>query len=195
MNRTNGFSKFPADDPPSELLRVVVLCHPSWVRLPRTTFSPDVTSSPIWLRWKEDIFHPVILPAIEGAQLACATGDGGALCGWDKAIDAVLTPKEREASRLAGAALIDGYRAPKSERLWTRYRSLVQSGEVPGHLAIICALRAAAFHLPVLTTASAYVFLEAKGGLPRSEVALWMNMVGDCLAARQASDMFNLRAA
>ena len=51
------------------------------------------------------------------------------------------------------------------------------SGEVPGHLAILCGLRAAAFHLPPAAMTGAYIFLEAKGGLPRSGIALWVSMV------------------
>ena len=42
---------------------------------------------------------------------------------------------------------------------------------------------------------SAYVFLEAKGGLPRSGLAFWVNMVGDCLMARDVPKISDLRAA
>ena len=152
-------------------------------------------SSPAWLHWKEKVFAPVLLPEMEGAHFACASGDCRALAVFDCAIDSVLRPDLRKASRVAGAALMQGYSAPKSEKLWPRYRMLLNSGEVPGHLAIVCAVRGAAFHLSPAAMTSAYIFLEAKGGLPRSGIALWVSMVGDCLTVRHGLKYSNLRAA
>jgi hypothetical protein len=195
MRGTNGSGTFQADDSYSELLRAVVRCHPGWAGLGSITFASDNRSSPAWLHWKEKLFVPVLLPAIEGARFACAAGDCRALAICDNAIDSALTPGLREASRVAGAALMQGYSAPKSEKLWTRYCALLISGAVSGHLAILCALRGAAFHLPPSAITSAYIFLEAKGGLPRSGVELWVNMVGDCVTELHSPKNSNLRAA
>ena len=195
MKGTNGADTFPADDPQSELLRAVVLCHPGWSRLGSITFARDMRFSPIWRRWKETVFVPVILPAIEGAQFAYARGDCQGLGICDKRIDAALPPDQKEASQLAGAALTQGYSVPKSEKLWARYRALVVSDELPGHLAILCAVRGAAFHLPQFSILSAYIFLEAKGGLQREEVTMCVSMVYDCLRERHDSKTSKLRAA
>ena len=195
MRGTNGSGTFQADDSHIELLRAVALCHPGWAGLRCITFAPDMGSSPAWLRWKERVFAPVLLPEMEGAHFACAAGDCRALAVFDGAIDSALPPDLRKASRIAGAALMKGYSAPKSEKLWPRYRTLLISGEVPGHLAILCALRGTAFHLPPAAMTGAYIFLEAKGGLPRSGIALWVSMVGDCLTARHGLKNSNLRAA
>jgi hypothetical protein len=194
MRGTNGFGAFQTNDSHVELLRTVALCHPGWSGLRRATFAPDLRSSPAWLDWKENVFVPVLLPRTEEAQAACAAGDPRTLAVCDRAIDCALPPDLREASRVAGAVLMDGYSTPKSEKLWARYRALRISDEVPGHLAVVCALRATAFHLSPAAVMSAYIFLEAKGGLPHGGIALWTNMVGDCLAMRSPKDS-NLRAA
>ena len=194
MRGTNGCGTFQTDDSHIELLRAVALCHPGWPGLRPTTFVPDECSSPEWLHWKEKVFVPVLLPAMEEAQFACAAGDCRALAACDNAINSALPPDLREASGVAGAALMERYSAPKFEKFWTRYRSLLISGEVPGHLAIVCALRGVAFHLPPAAMMSAYIFLEAKGGLPLGGIALWVNMAGDCLARRSPKNS-NLRAA
>jgi len=195
MRGTNCSGTFQADDSHIELLRAVVLCHPGWAGLRRITFAPDMRSSPTWVHWKEKVFAPVLLPGMEGAHFACAAGDCRALTLFDSAIDSALPPDLRKASRVAGAGLMKGYSAPKSEKLWARYRTLLISGEAPGHLAILCALRGTAFHLPPAAMTSAYIFLEAKGGLPRGGIALWVSMVGDCLTTRHGLKKSNLRAA
>jgi hypothetical protein len=195
MRGTNGSGAFQADDSCIELLRAVVLCHPGWAAIHPITFAPGMRCSPAWLHWKEDVFAPVLLPGMEGAHFASAAGDCRALAAFDSAIDSALPLELGKASRLAGAALMEGYSAPRSEKLWPRYRTLMISGEVPGHLAILCGLRAAAFHLPPAAMTGAYIFLEAKGGLPRSGIALWVSMVDDCLAVRRGLKNSNLRAA
>jgi len=195
MRRTNGSNTFHADDPHIELLRAVGLCHPGWTGLRRVTFAPDSRFSPAWLHWKERVFATVLLPRIEEAQFACAAGDCRALALCDHAIDSALPSDLRETSCLAGNALMEQYSAPKSEKLWPRYHALLASRQVPGHLAILCALRGAAFHLSPAAMLSAYIFLEAKGGLPRSGIALWVNMVGDCLTKQNSPKNSNLRAA
>ena len=195
MKGTNGSGAFQGGDSQIELLRAVVLCHPGWASVGPITFAPDKGCSPTWLPWKEKVFAPVLLPAIEEARSACASGDCRALASLDHALDSSLAPELRAGSRVAGSALMEGYSAPKAEKLWPRYRALLVSGEAPGHLAILCGLRAAAFHLPPAAMTSAYVFLEAKGGLPRSGLAFWVSMVSDCLMARDVPKNSNLRAA
>jgi UreF len=195
MRGTSGFNTVNADDARIELLRAVGLCHPGWIGVRRVTFSPHLRSTPEWLLWKEEIFAAVFLPRIEEARSASAAGDWQALADCDHAIDRSLPFRLREASSLAGRGLMEHYSAPKSERLWPRYQSLVGSGKAPGHLAILCALRGVIFHLPPAAILGAYILLEAKGGLPRSEIELWVNMVGDCLAQKCGPKTFNLRAA
>ena len=49
---------------------------PGWNRLARAlTFSPDSSSCPAWLPWKEEVFATILWPRIAEARSACAAGD------------------------------------------------------------------------------------------------------------------------
>jgi hypothetical protein len=195
MRGINGSNLWDANDARVELLRAVGLCHPGWTGLDGVTFVPDEFSSPKWLHWREGLYAEVFIPRIEEARSASAAGDWQCLAECDWAIDSALPSSLRAASLLAGRLLMGEYGAPKSERLWSRYHGLVGSGKAPGHLAILCALRGAIFHLSPAAILGAYIFLEAKGGLPGSGVEHWMKMVGDCLATKCWPKISNLRAA
>jgi hypothetical protein len=118
-----------------------------------------------------------------------------ALADCDQAIDSALPASFRAPSSRAGRFLLAHYSAPKSERLWRRYHALIDSGDAPGHLATLCALRGAIFHLSSIAISGAYIFLEAKAGLPRSGVDLWVSMVADCLTTQCGPKISGLRAA
>lgn len=195
MTGINGSNAFDTANARAELLRAVGLCHPGWNRLRGLTFSPDSSSSPAWLPWKERVFATILWPRISEARSVCAAGDLRALADCDQAIDSALPEGCRAPSSLAGRLLMARYSAPTSERLWRRYHALIDSGEAPGHLATLCALRGAIFHLSSIAISGAYIFLEAKGGLPRSGVDLWVNMVVDCLTTQCGPKISGLRAA
>jgi hypothetical protein len=195
MTGTNGSNAFDNANARGELLRAVGLCHPGWSRLRGLTFSPDSSSCPAWLPWKERIFTTILWPRIAEARSAGAAGDLRVLADCDQAIDSALPASFRAASSGAGRFLLAHYSAPKSERLWRRYHALIDSGNAPGHLATLCALRGAIFHLSSLGISGAYIFLEAKAGLPRSGVDLWVSMVVDCLTTQCGPKMSGLRAA
>ena len=195
MTGTNGSNAFDNANARGELLRAVGLCHPGWSSLRGLTFSPDSSSCPAWLPWKEGIFATILWPRIAEARSACAAGDLRALADCDQAIDSALSASFRAASSRAGRFLLAHYSAPKSERLWRRYHALIGSGDAPGHLATVCALRGAIFHLSSLGISGAYIFLEAKAGLPRSGADLWVSMVVDCLAIECGPKVSGLRAA
>ena len=75
MTGTNGSNAFDNANARVELLRAVGLCHPGWNRLRGLTFSPDSSSCPAWLPWKERIFATILWPRIAEARSACAAGD------------------------------------------------------------------------------------------------------------------------
>ena len=195
MTGTNGSTAFDNANARVELLRAVGLCHPGWNRLRGLTFAPDSRSCPTWLPWKERIFSTILWPRIAEARSACAAGDLRALADCDQAIDSALPASFRASSSRAGRFLLSHYSTPKSERLWRRYHALIDSGDAPGHLAMLCALRGAIFHLSSIAISGAYIFLEAKAGLPRSGVDLWVSMVADCLTTQCGPKISGLRAA
>ena len=114
MTGTNGSNAFDNANARVELLRAVGLCHPGWSRLRGLTFSPDSSSCPAWLPWKERIFATILWPRIAEARSACAAGDLRALADCDQAIDSALPASFRAASSRAGRFLLAHYSAPKS---------------------------------------------------------------------------------
>ncbi|MEI6338051.1 MAG: urease accessory UreF family protein [Verrucomicrobiota bacterium] len=181
MKRTASPGLDSAEDPHLELMRAIRLCHPGWDILRRITFSADVKADPPWRDWRTEVFLPVLRPQLERACLAAATADWRGLAVSDQALDAALPSVAATASRREGVALMRTYPAPTAERLWTKYGGLVATGETPGHLAIVLAVRAAAFHFPPAAVVAAYIFLEAHGGLTARGLAAWMEMVEHCL--------------
>ncbi|MFZ4682841.1 MAG: urease accessory UreF family protein [Terrimicrobiaceae bacterium] len=175
-------------------MRAVRLCHPGWDALQQITFSTAGQASP-WQDWRTEIFLPVLRPQIEAAHLAAATADWRALTACDRAIDDALPARSAAASRRAGASLMAAYDPPAAERLWTRYRGLVASGSSPGHLAVAMAVRAAAFHFPPSALISAYVFLEARGGLSGRGMMAWVEMLEECLPADGAAGSPQIKVA
>jgi hypothetical protein len=195
MTETNSSSAFNSANARVDLLRAAGLCHPGWNRLGELTFSPDATSCPAWLPWKEEVFATILWPRIAEARSACAAGDLRALADCDRAIDSALPASFRARSSRAGRLLLAHYSAPKSERLWHRYQALISGSEAPGHLATLCTLRGAIFHLSSVAISGAYIFLEARAGLPRGGVDLWVSMVVDCLTTQCGPKLSTLRAA
>jgi len=168
-------------DPHLDLMRAVRFCHPGWDALRQITFSAAADQTPPWQNWRTDVFLPVLRPQLEAAHLAAATADWRALVVCDRALDDALPAGVATASRRAGASLMTAYDPPAAERLWARYRGLVAAGNSPGHLAIALAVRAAAFHFPPPALISAYVFLEARGGLSGRGMMAWVEMLEECL--------------
>ncbi len=183
-----------AGDPHGELLRAVRVCHPGWESVRRVTFVPD-RSGGLWDTWLAGIFTPVLLPQLRAARLALAVGDASALAACEHALDAGLPTDARAASAAAGSALARDFTVPNAEKSWLRYRDLVLAEKTPGHLAVVLALRSSAFHLAPASMTAAYVLLEARGGLPRRDASVWMDMVDDCLSVKGTPENSGLRAA
>jgi hypothetical protein len=195
MNGTGDSLTIVSHDSHAELLRAAALCHPCYTGLHPVTFAPDSGCSPVWRRWKEAVLVPVLLPELRKARIACAEGDVRALADCDRAIDAGLPADLKRLSRTSGEALLEDYAPPRHERSWSRYRDQLASGEVPGHLGIVCALRASAFCLSASSLTTAYIFLEAQAGLSNDGMPLWLKMVSDCLSGGNSFGAFSLRAA
>ena len=182
-------------DPHLDLMRAVRLCHPGWDALRGITFSAATVQTPPWQNWRTDIFLPVLRPQLEAAHFAAATADWRALTACDRALDDALPAGSAAASRRAGTTLMAAYDPPAAERLWARYRGMVAAGSSPGHLAVALAVRAAAFHFPPLALISAYVFLEARGGLSGRGMLAWVEMLEECLPGDGAAGSPQIKVA
>lgn len=180
----------PMADPHLDLMRAVRLCHPAWDALGRVTLFPDAAAD--GFAWRERVFHPVIQPRLEAAFRAACQSDASTLAAEDLALEAALSESAAAASRRAGLALLEKFPAPPGERLWHRHARQVLSGTSPGHLAMVVAVRAAAFHLPPPVLLASYVFLEARAGLPGRGLTVWMKLAE---AARPSASTPQIRAA
>jgi hypothetical protein len=178
------------DDPHFNLLRTVRTCHPAWDTVSAITLSADVRSV-----WIGDIFEPVLRPQLMAAFLAAAAGNERELEKCDLELDRELPAQGAAASRLAGGMLMENFPAPPAEKPWARYQRKVTAGDSAGHLAVVLAIRAAAFHLPCLSVVPAYVFLEACGGLPRMGIPVWMEVVEQCCPPGGPATVPQIRAA
>lgn len=178
-----------AGGPHDDLLRAARLCHPDWESAGRVTFRPPFAD---WGVWRKEIFLPVLLPAFEAAFAAFVQGRRKELAASDAGLDRVLPQDLAGHSRRAGRLLASGYTVPNAEKVWQHYCSGVASGESPGHFAVMLAVRAAAFHLPLEAAVSVLLFLEARGGRPDGHPQEWMEMIA---AARPQDRGTQLRAA
>lgn len=178
-----------------DLSRSARVCHPGWQSVGRITFIAGPGLTPPWSLWRDSVFLPVLVPALEQARSAGAAGDFKALLTCDAGLNEALPPALATYSRAAGAALAQNYTVPVGERLLMRYGQRIASGETPGHLATLLGLRTAIFHLPVSALLGVYVMMEAMGGLTRGGPKDWMEMTEDCLARRGDTGGSQLRAA
>ncbi len=187
-------SNAQAGSPQLEVLRVVRLCHPHWESLSRVTYRPQKTD-PVWAGWRDEIFLPVVYPALQAMRLSSATGDRQGLMARDRGLDEGLPAEAGARSRRAGHALMKAFPAAPGEKLWRHFGVAMEEGKTPGHLAAVLAVRAAAFHVaPALLTA-AYAYMEARSGLGDSGVTQWMAMSDDCVRASAKQGATGLRAA
>ncbi len=182
-------SPLDASDPHVELLRAARLCHPDWESAGRLTFRPPITD---WAVWRDTIFFPSVLPAFESAFTAFVQGHRKELAASDAALDVALPPELAEASRRAGRRLAAEYTVPNAEKIWMHHRDRVGAGELPGHFAVMLAVRAGAFHLPRGAAVSALLFLEARGGNPDGTARDWAEMIAGAQPRNRGS---HLRAA
>jgi hypothetical protein len=174
---------------PDDLLRAARLCHPDWESAGRVTFRPPMAD---WAVWRETIFLPAVLPAFESAFAAFAQGHRKELAKSDALLETVLPPDLAGSSRRAGRLLAAGYTVPNAEKVWQHHCARVAAEESPGHFAVMLAIRAAAFHLPLGAAVSVLLFLEARGGNPDGRPQEWMEMIA---AARPQDRGIQLRAA
>ena len=196
MTGTNGSNAFDNANARVELLRAVGLCHPGWNRLRGLTFAPDSSSCPAWLPWKERIFATILWPRIAEARSACAAGDLRALADCDQAIDSAL-PASFRARELSGrpvpAGALLGAEVRETLAALPRADRFRRRSWAPGYP--LCVARSDLPSFIRSAISGAYIFLEAKAGLPRSGVDLWVSMVVDCLTTQCGPKISGLRAA
>lgn len=170
-------------DPYLDLIKAVRLCHPCWDTLQKITFSAEAGAGQPWVPWRDNVFLKILRPQLLAAYTSAMSGDARAVARCDEVLDQTLPVEGARRSRYLGRQMMKAFPAPPAEKLWARYGALVAGGGTSCHLAMVLAVRAAAFHLPPPALLSAYIFLEARGGLAGTGVKAMMEMVEQCVSA------------
>jgi hypothetical protein len=126
-----------------------------------------------WHRFAEEIFLPLLAPALLQGWRAAQQGDDAALAASDRELQSRLTAAGAERSIAAGAILLDQTRGAKYQAALGRFRVRVDGGEAPGHLAVAWSAVAALFQIPPLDLLSEYLreeWLVATQHCPHHEV-------------------------
>lgn len=113
---------------------------------------------------------------------ASAAQDGSSWEECGRRLDEMLSPRAASASRHAGQLLAQSFTVPNGERFWKKMCARMDAGSAPSHLAVVLALRGAAFHIPPPLVLAGYILLEAHGAFGLEKTTLSWEMVDDCLA-------------
>ena len=146
-----------------EIVRAAELCNPFLDALGEVTLELRGPVASSVVNWNAALFSPVILPAMADVRREFQLGGLFEIIGIDCRLDSLLPEPLALQSRDAGRRLIGGLLPPRGDRILERYRTTVLSGDAPGHLAVIHALRAALFSLPPRVMDGAYLLQEGTG--------------------------------
>lgn len=163
----------------AEVWRCAGRCHPRWETTGLLTLPRACAEGEYWRPWRDAVFRPMLVPAMERARIAAAAGDLPEIAACDRRLDAVLPPDAAARSRMAGALLLENFRWPAGERTLRRYAMEAAGRRAPGHLPVVAAVRGAAFCLPPAMAVAGYLLMEARGA-GASPAALW-KILEDCL--------------
>ena len=174
----------PVDEDFLLIMRAAQLCNPFLDALGEVTLAngPLTPLAASVLNWNASIFRPLIQSVLLDVLERAAEGGSFEITTIDCQLDASLPTSVRLQSRDAGKRLVQGLLAPRGDRLIERYRNAVLTGNSPGHLAVIHALRAAVFHLPPRVLIASYLLQEGIGaGLDDREIGRFL-LGGVCAA-------------
>ena len=110
-----------------------------------------------WQRFADDLFLPVIAPALLRGWHAAQQGDDAALAACDLELHSRLPSGRAEHSVAAGSILLGQTRGAKYQAALGRFRVRVDGGESPGHLAAVWSAVAALFQIPPLDLLAEYL--------------------------------------
>jgi hypothetical protein len=144
--------------------------------------------------WREAIFAPILLPALQAALSHSRRGELRELRETDQKLSAQLGGIACEGSVRAGRRLAQRGCELPGDRLVTRLSDSIASGDTPGHLAVVFAARCAAFSLSDRVAAGAYLFQEMCGGAPTATIPIVCDFIAACLEPLGGS-AFEFRAA
>lgn len=157
------------------IVRAAELCNPFLDALGEVTLEVRGPVAASVVNWNAALFSPVIRPALADVRREYSLGGNLEIAVIDCRLESRLPKSLSLQSRTEGKRLIGGLLPPRGDRLVERYREAVLSGDAPGHLAVIHALRAALFSLPPRVMEGAYLLQEGTGaGLDGRDISRFL---------------------
>ncbi|MFV0415983.1 MAG: urease accessory UreF family protein [Chthoniobacterales bacterium] len=135
---------------------------PVWKSLGSPTFSSKKSIDAEWFKWREEIFQPLLFPALQEAAHLTRSGKVRELCELDHHITKHLPARQGLQSKAQGQHHARHSSPPRAEKTSVRFYAAVQQGRTPGNYLLFHALRGAIFHLSDRIILETYLFLEAR---------------------------------
>ena len=174
----------------AEIFRLVRLCAPDLATLGSITFDGDASNEHKRRQWRDAVFVPVLVPALEAAWSAGKQGFRE-MAAADTSLDAKLAGPLAKTSRAAGRMIAASMHAPAGEQGLEKFLRAIDRGESPGHMAAVFAARASIFHFPKDIILAGLVFAEMRTAHVEE---LW-SVIDDCLQTVPACEPSIFRAA
>jgi hypothetical protein len=157
------------------IVRAAELCNPYLDALGEVTLSLRGAVASSILNWNASLYAKVIRPAMIDVRREYSLGGNLEIAVIDCRLESLLPKHLALQSRTEGKRLTCGLLPPRGDRLLERYRATVLSGDSPGHLAVIHALRAGLFSLPPRVMEGSYLLQEGTGaGLDGRDVSKFL---------------------
>jgi hypothetical protein len=157
------------------IVRAAELCNPFLDAVGEVTLEVRGPVAASVVNWNATLFSPAIRCVMTDVRREHSLGGNLEIAGIDCRLEALLPKSISLQSRTEGKRLIGGLLAPRGDRMLERYRTMVLAGDVPGHLAVIHALRAALFSLPPRVMEGAYLLQEGMGaGLDGRDISRFL---------------------
>jgi len=157
------------------IVRAAELCNPYLDALGEVTLSLRGAVASSILNWNASLYAKVIRPAMLDVRREYSLGGNLEIAVIDCRLESLMPKHLALQSRTEGKRLTCGLLPPRGDRLLERYRATVLSGDSPGHLAVIHALRAGLFSLPPRVMEGSYLLQEGTGaGLDGRDVSKFL---------------------
>jgi hypothetical protein len=157
------------------IVRAAELCNPFLDAIGEVTLSLRGAVASSILNWNASLYAKVIRPAMIDVRREYSLGGNLEIAVIDCRLESLMPKHLALQSRTEGKRLTCGLLPPRGDRLLERYRATVLSGDSPGHLAVIPAMRAGLFSLPPRVMEGSYLLQEGTGaGLDGRDVSKFL---------------------
>lgn len=159
----------------TEFTRLLRICDPGSAVDGPLTFSPGTAATKktwlaAWLQWRENIFDPVLAPALAAAAVQAQQGHAREMLALDASLTASLAPEAAVRSSAAGRRLLQHLARARGDRWLGKFGESVAAERAAAHFPIIYAGQSALFHLPLRLLLPTYAYWEWSAALARCSI-------------------------